>query len=322
MAVFGLACPAAIRRKFLTLGGNSVAPAIVALYVALGVIATAFAAAWARELSRRGQWALPSLFQTVLGCVTNFFDALGVGSFATTTTAYRLKGEVADEKIPGTLNVGHCLPTVAQALISITLIEVESRTLLSLIAASVAGAWLGAGVVTRLSRRGVQIGMGIALLAAAGLMLARLLGILPGGGSALGLGDGAFVIGIIGNFIFGALMTIGIGAYAPIMILVALLGMNQKTAYPIMMGSCAFLMPACGYRFIRSGAYDARAALGLALGGIPGVLVALLIVKELPLDVVRWLVVVVVTYTAATLLWTAERERRAASFTEAGAVES
>ena len=287
-------------------------PEIVALFVALGIVAVGFSVVWARELHRRGDWTWPGLYLLFVGFLTDFLDALGVGSFATTTTLYRLAGAVDDKKIPGTLNVGHCLPTVAQALIFTTVIEVDPRTLIPLIAASVVGAWLGAGVVTKLSRRGVQLGMGIALLVAAGFVLARLLEWLPGGddtAGALGLDGGQLAIALAGNIVFGALMTIGIGAYAPIMIMVALLGMNAKAAFPIMMGSCAFLMPACGYRFIKSGAYDPRAALGLTIGGIPGVLIAAYLVKELPLDVVRWLVVAVVVYTAVMLLRAAQREK-------------
>jgi uncharacterized membrane protein YfcA len=276
--------------------------AILCLFVTLGVVAVTFTAAWAMELSLDREWAWPGAFHLVVGFITDFLDALGIGSYATTTTIYRLKGAVADEKIPGTMNVGHCIPTFAQAFIYTTVLDVDPKTLVTLIAASVFGGWLGAGVVTRFSRRGVQAGMGVALLAAAGLILAKLLDWLPGGGDALGLEGPLYVVALTGNFLFGALMTIGIGAYAPIMIMVALLGMNPKTAFPIMMGSCAFLMPVCGYRFIRRDAYDARAALGLAIGGVPGVLVAAYLVKELPLEVVRWLVLVVVLYAATTLL--------------------
>ena len=89
------------------------------------------------------------------------------------------------------------------------------------------------------------------------------------------------------------------------------LGMNQTTAYPIMMGSCAFLMPVASARFIRRGAFDPRAVMGLLIGGIPAVLIAAFIVKSLPLTAVRWLVIVVVLYTAATLLRAAMREREA-----------
>jgi uncharacterized membrane protein YfcA len=106
----------------------------------------------------------------------------------------------------------------------------------------------------------------------------------------------------------GALMTLGIGLYAPCMILVSLLGMNDDTAFPIMMGSCAFLMPAASVRFVRSGRYDLRAALGLMIAGTPAVLIAALIVKSLPLRAVKWLVVVVVVYTAIAMLRSAARE--------------
>ena len=98
-------------------------------------------------------------------------------------------------------------------------------------------------------------------------------------------------IAIAGNFLLGALMTLGIGLYAPCMILVSLLGMNPTAAFPIMMGSCAFLMPVGSLRFIRERGYSLRNALGLAIGGLPGVLVAAYIVKSLNLDIVRWLVI-------------------------------
>jgi len=235
--------------------------------------------------------------------------ALSIGSFATTTSLYRVRRVVVDEKIPGTLNVGHTLPTIAQAYIYITILKVDMATLVSMIAASVLGAWLGAGVVTRLPRRRIQIGMGLALLAAAGLFTGSLLQAFPKGGDALGLEGPYLLAALAGNFVFGALMTIGVGAYAPIMIMVSLLGMNSKTAFPIMMGSCAFLMPAASLRFIRTGTYDPQAALGLTLAGIPAVLLAAYIVKELPLDVVKWLVVVVVVYTAVSMLRSAARER-------------
>jgi uncharacterized membrane protein YfcA len=248
---------------------------------------------------------------TAIGFVTNFFDTLGIGSFATTTSMYKLLRFVPDERIPGTLNVGHALPTVVQAAIFITIIAVEPPTLLSLILAAVVGAWLGAGLVARLPRRFVQIGMGAALLAAAALFTMTILKGSQFGltGEALGLVGARLWIGIAISFFLGALMTIGIGLYAPCMIMVSLLGMNPAAAFPIMMGSCAFLMPVASLRFIRFDAFSMRAALGLTLGGIPGVLIAAFIVKSLPLTYVRVLVIVVVLYTAIAMLRSAARER-------------
>ncbi|MFN7626315.1 MAG: sulfite exporter TauE/SafE family protein, partial [Pirellula sp.] len=201
----------------------------------------------------------------------------------------------------------HTLPTILQALIYINSIEIDLWTLWLLIIASGVGSYLGASFVTRLPKRNVQLGMGVALLVAVTLILAKLLGFIPAGGESMGLTGISLIIGLVGNFIFGALMTIGIGAYAPIMIMVSLLGMNQKAAFPLMMGSCAFLMPVASYRFVKTGKYDPRGALGLTLLGLPAVAIAAFIVKELPLAAVNWLVVVVVILTAISLLVSATR---------------
>jgi uncharacterized membrane protein YfcA len=237
--------------------------------------------------------------------VTNFFDTLGIGSFATTTAIFRLKRMVPDRIIPGTLNAGHTLPTVVQAFIYTTIIPVDVLTLVSMIAAAVLGSWLGAGVVAKWPKRKVQVGMGLALLAAAVFMLMKQMSLFPAGSEEIGVRGGKLAVAIGGNFMLGALMTLGIGLYAPCMILVSLLGMSERTAFPIMMGSCAFLMPVGSLRFIREQCYSLPSALGLALGGVPGVLIAAYLVKQLDLIAVRWLVIIVVVYTAVTMLLSA-----------------
>ena len=287
--------------------------AITTLLVSLVVVGVGFIAAWIRAIAAlrhdpaaretpAGDAGPPSPAHIGIGAVTNFFDTLGIGSFATTTTIYRLRRLVDDKLIPGTLNVGHALPTVAQALIYTTIIEVDILTLITMIIAAVLGSWLGAGIVCRWSKTKVRIGMGGALLAAATLMLMTQLKLFPAGGNTIGVSGVLLAIALIGNFALGALMTLGIGLYAPCMILVSLLGMNPKAAFPIMMCSCAFLMPAASMKFIREKQYSLRAALGLAIGGIPGVLLAAYLVKSLPLSVVRWMVIVIVVYTAIGLI--------------------
>jgi uncharacterized membrane protein YfcA len=277
---------------------------ITGLMTALGALTGIYLVAWSRAVGG------PGLIHIAIGAVTNFFDALGIGSFATTTTMFRLGRLVPDRVIPGTLNAGHTLPTVAQAFIFIAVIPVDVLTLVAMIAAAVLGAWLGAGVVARWPKRKVQIGMGAALLAFAAFALMRQLSLFPPGADEIGVRGVKLAVAIGGNFMLGALMTLGIGLYAPCMILVSLLGMSERTAFPIMMGSCAFLMPVGSLRFIKATSYDLRAALGLAIGGIPGSLVAGLIVKSLTLDMVRWLVIVVVLYTAVTMLISAMTEKQ------------
>jgi uncharacterized membrane protein YfcA len=293
---------------------------ITFLLAALAVVTGVFATGWGLAAKGLGV-KFPTPLQTLVGAVTNFFDTLGIGSFATTTTLFRFFRMVDDRVIPGTLNVGHFLPTVVQTFIYTTIIPVDPLTLFLMIGASIVGAWLGAGSVARWPRRNVQIGMGIALLAAAGLMFMTQMQLFPGGGDALGVRDVRLVIAVGVNFMLGALMTLGIGLYAPCMILVSLLGMNPKAAFPIMMGSCAFLMPAGSIRFIREQSYSLRAALGLFIGGVPAVLLAAYLVKSLPLEVVRWLVIAVVIYTSIAMLWSALSEK-AASHTQAVKAEA
>ena len=293
---------------------------ITALLSALGVLTAVYIAGWARAVmavrslaSREPSPATDARFPTPpmigLGFVTNFFDALGIGSFATSTAVFRFFKMVPDRVIPGTLNAGHTLPTIAQAFIFTSIIPVDILTLFTMIAAAVLGAWLGAGVVAHWPRRKVQIGMGFALLGAATLMLMTQLELFPGGGEALGVRGLKLVIALAGNFALGALMTLGIGLYAPCMILVSLLGMNPTAAFPIMMNSCAFLMPIGSLRFIREQSYSLRVALGLAAGGIVGSIVAGVFVKSLELRTVRWLVIAVVLYTAVTMLLSAFRDQ-------------
>ena len=291
---------------------------ITGLLTALGALTAVYIGGWskavmaARKLpntadSPATDTRVPSALQFGIGAVTNFFDTLGIGSFATTTALFRFFKLVPDRIIPGTLNAGHTLPTILQAFIYTSVIPVDVVTLFSMIAAAVLGAWLGAGVVASWSKRKVQIGMGVALLAAASFMLMKQLSLNPAGSEQIGVSGLMLVVAVAGNFLLGALMTLGIGLYAPCMILVSLLGMSERTAFPIMMGSCAFLMPVASARFVRERSFDLRASLGLMVGGVPAVLLAALIVKSLPLTVVRWLVLVVVIYTAIGLIRASRR---------------
>ena len=274
---------------------------VVVLLVSLAVLALAYLAVLLSVARRRSE-LVPNAEAIALGAVTNFFDTLGIGSFAPTTAWLKLRKMIPDSFLPATLNSGHALPTIAQALIFINIVRVDPLLLASCIAAAVAGAILGAPWVVRLSVRVVQGVVGIALLIAAVLYALANLGLLPAGGEALALPQSLFVVAIVVHFILGALMTFGIGLYAPSLIVLSLLGLNPAAAFPVMMGACAFLMPLSGMRFVRSERIDLRVVLGLAIGGIPAVLLAAYVVKSLPLAGLRWGVVVVVLYAAALLL--------------------
>lgn len=273
----------------------------------LGVFTAAFAVVFGKDVyaNKNNLEQETSLAKTsIIGLIVNFFDTLGIGSFAPTTALLRFFKQVEDRIIPGTLNVSCTIPVVLEAFLFMTVIEVEIITLISMLAAAVIGATLGAGYVAKMPEKKVQLVMGIALLATALLFIAQGAGWIAGlgTGDAIGLTGTKLVIAIVGNFILGALMTAGIGLYAPCMALVYALGMSPAVAFPIMMGSCAFLMPVASIKFVKEQAYNKKASLGITLGGIFGVLIAVYIVTSLPLDMLRWLVIAVVTYTGITLL--------------------
>jgi uncharacterized membrane protein YfcA len=287
------------------------------IFVGLFTAAVYFVSSWIvtfrngprqHPIVHQPQLFLPSLLQLGVGFVTNFFDTLGIGSFATTTTIFKIGRMVRDELIPGTMNVGHTLPTILQAFLYISIIQVDLWTLLVLIGSAVLGAWLGAGLVARLPRRAIQLGVGAALTASVLFMAMGQLHWFPIGGEKVALHGLRLASGALGTCLFGAVSTLGIGFYAPCMILVSLLGMKPLAAFPIMMGSSAFLMPAASSRFLASQVYDPRVAGGLALGGLPGVLLAAFIVKSLPLEALRWLVMAVAFWGALLLFRSALRE--------------
>ena len=312
-----------------------------ALLAALVAVTVWFVWAWVR-IARQSLPNVPgekkhTWYHSIVAFVMCFFDTLGVGNFATTTAAFKFRNSVPDEIIPGTLNVGYVMQTVAQALIYISIIEVDVWTLALMIAAAVGGAWLGAGIVAHWSRRKVQIGMGLCLLGASAVIALQIVGnykpaaefivrnapALQGaveqvqhlfsGGEAQSLAGVKLGIGLAGNFLLGALMTLGIGLYAPCLMMVSLLGMSPVAAFPIMRGSCAFLMPVGGIRFIKAGRYAPWTTVVMSIAGIPAVLIAAYIVKHLEVNQVRGLVFLVVIYTAVMMLRSAAKEKRAAT---------
>ena len=279
---------------------------VTVLLGGLVVLGVAYIVALIRIAIRDGL-TRPPLEGVALGAVTNFFDTLGIGSYAPTTAWLKLRRLVPDSWIPTILNAGHGLPTVVEALIFINLVKVDPVLLAACIGASVLGAVVGAPIVVRLPQRAIQGVVGVALLLAATAFVAKNLNLMPGGGTALSLPAPLFAVAVAGYFVFGALMMGGIGLFAPSLVLLPLLGMNPEASFPMMMGACAFLMPVSGLRFIRSERIDIRLVIAITLGGIPAVLIAAFIVKSLPLTALRWGVVVVVIYTAVILLRSALR---------------
>lgn len=283
---------------------------VTILKTVLGLMSSVFGVYYLRDAFRKRKQfsatAWPKLWAT--GFVTNFFDTLGIGSFAQQTALFKLLRMVDDRLIPGTMNVGNTLATVTQAFLFMSAVKVEPLTLISMSIAAPAGAVLGAGVVCRMPRRKIQLGMGIGLLAVALTILAGLLNWFPLGGEAIGLTGWKLAVVVVMSFVFGALQTIGVGFYAPCMAMVYAMGMHPKTAFPIMMTATAMLMAAGSARFVKENAYDPKAAVSMTVFGILGVFLAAFVVKSLPLTVMKWVVLGVVLYTSIWMFISARQK--------------
>ncbi len=289
-----------------------------ALLTALVLVNVAFVFGWVWAVRHHRLRERPTLGDLGIGVLTDFLDTLGIGSFAPTTALFKFRRRPADELIPGTLNVGHNSSAFLETTLFVTSVAVEPLLLGCMVTSAAAGAWLGAGVVSRLPRRAIQLFMGVALLIAAFFFVMKNVGALPvPDGVAFGLAGWRFAVAVSVSFVLGALMCIGIGNYAPLMMMLALLGMHPLAAFPIMMASDGLLQPVASLGFFRSGRFAHGPSLGLAFGGVLGVLIAFYLVKQLPLTAMRWLVIVVVSYAALAML----RSARASSVAPAAAVE-
>ncbi len=263
-------------------------------------------------------WA--GLFGT--GFITNFFDTLGIGSFAQQTAIFKFFKLVDDRLIPGTMNVGNTIPTVLQAFIFMTVVEVDPVTLVSMSTAAPLGALLGAGIVSKMSRRKIQIGLGSGLLVVGLIMIAGFLNWMPAGGEAIGLTGWKLALIVVMSFVFGALQTIGVGFYAPCMAMVYALGMHPLTAFPIMMTATAMLMAAGGAEFVKRKAYDRKVAISLTMAGAVAVFLAAYVVKSIPLEILKWMVLCVVLYTSGWMFISATQKEPESKILEFSTIET
>ena len=251
-------------------------------------------------------------YNSLISAIANFFDTLGIGSYAIATSAWKFNKSISDDLIPGTLNVAFGIPICVEATITMTRIDVDPLTLVLMIASAIVGSIIGAKIISKMDIMKIRVVMGVALLIVAAITLCKINGVGPFGliGTARGLTGALLVIGVIANFILGVLMTAGIGLYAPCMALVLLLGMSADVAFPIMMGSCAFLCPACGITFIKEGKYQRAMTIPMIITGSIGVLIAGFIVTSLPLTLLTYLVCVVMVICAILFFHDAKKQSK------------
>ena len=256
--------------------------------------------------------AKPKFEAMVLGAVVSFFDTLGIGSFAPTTAWMKFRRMVLDRLLPPTMLVGLTPPAMAESVIFLILlgVRVDPVLLFGCALAVLLGGLVGAPLVARARVWIVQLVVAVGLVLAAIAYAMTNLHLFPGGGTAAALPMGLTIVAITANFAFGVLLNFGVGNYAPTLVTLSLMGMDPRLIFPIMAAGAAVMGAGACVRHIQMGQMDLRVVVGLAIGGVPAVLVAAFIVKTMPLELLRWLVIVVVLYAAAIMAHAASKGRR------------
>lgn len=288
---------------------------LIALLIPLGLAILFFAFFLARAAI--AERAVPKLEAVVLGAVVSFFDTLGIGSFAPTTAWLKFRRLVPDKLIPPTMLVGLTPPAMTESVIFLLLlgVKVDPVLLMGCAIAVLLGGLVGAPLVAQARVWTVQLVVAVGLVLAAAAYAMTNLHLFPGGGTAAGLPLGLTIAAIAANFAFGILLNFGVGNYAPTLVTLSLMGMDPRLIFPIMAAGAAVMGAGACVRHIQMGRMDLKVVVGLALGGIPAVLVAAFIVKTMPLGLLRWLVIIVVLYAAAVMGRAAMLGRRAEPLT-------
>jgi uncharacterized membrane protein YfcA len=256
--------------------------------------------------------AWPTLETLALGAIVNFFDTLGIGSFAPTTAWLKFRKLVPDRLIPPTILVGLTIGAVVESIIFLLRlgVQVDPVLLVGCILACTTGGLIGAPLVHRTRVWIVQLIVAVGLTLAAIAYAMTNLHWMPGGGTASSLSLALTIVAIVANFGFGVLLNYGVGNYAPTLVVLSLMGMNPRLCFPIMAGAAALMGASAGIRHINTGNLDLRVVVGLTVAGIPAVFVAAYLVVSMPLEVLRWMVLVVVLYAAAIMFRAALQGRR------------
>lgn len=274
---------------------------LLAILVPIALAMAAYVLILVRAAIARKAWPRPEAIG--LGAVVNFFDTFGIGSFAQTTAWLKFRKLVPDRLIPPTMIAGLTPPAMVESIIFLVLlgVKVDPALLFGGAIATGVGGIVGAPLVVRAKAWIVQMTVAIGLVLAGIAFVLAIAGAMPVGGTASSLPLGLTIIAIGLSFVLGLLANFGVGNYAPTLAILSLMGMDPHYCFPIMASGASLMGAASSMKFVKVPDMDLGIVVGLTLGGIPAVLVAALIVKQMDVDVLRYVITLVVFYTAIVM---------------------
>lgn len=234
--------------------------------------------------------------------VVLFFASMGISDFAMDTLFFKKCRLVDDKRLPGTLVCASTLPLGAASAAYILTVEVDFWLVVMGMVMQSVGAWLGVGLVSRLDGRKVKTCVAWAMLISSVFLLLRLVGVGGNGGNLTTLPLPRLLVFGVAAFFLGMGSMMAMGAKAPAMSVLLLLGLSPACVLPVIMSSCTASGISGGIRYIRQGLYQRKVVLLYATFGFLGVGAGFLFVMNLPQAVLQIVMMGIMIYTGISML--------------------
>ena len=236
-----------------------------------------------------------------IGLIANFFDTLGIGSFALIIAMRGMLKVMPDDiRLIGTMNIHAVFIAVVQTLIFLNVFQVDTTNLIISIVMISLGSILSGIIAIRIKHTLVHKIMLAAFIVTGILLLFSQLNILPISSNSTVITGYMLIPFAIFMFIAGMLPGFGIGYYSLIKSSIFLFGVSPIVAFPLMAAASAFQQPITSAIFISNKKFYFKSALLLGISGSVGVLLAAPLISKIDPRTLKWWLLFVVVYNIIT----------------------
>jgi uncharacterized membrane protein YfcA len=243
------------------------------------------------------------------GIVAFIADTLGVGSFAVNVALAKLLGTFRDDELPAVNNGAQVIPGAIESLFFMHLVDVDLKTLITLVAGTCIGGLLGGFVVSHLSKQAIRLAMLCSFTLIIALLISHKLNLLPVGGELTELHSWKLVIGFFALVVCGALTSVGVGLFVMVQGVLFVMNISPVVAFPIMTTAGAMQQPLTTLVFLQKDKIPLKKTLILSLSGCLGVLITIPIFTQLTITWLHLLLLGILIYNFLAIGHTYLRER-------------
>lgn len=230
------------------------------------------------------------------GILAFISDTLGIGSFAVNTALSKLMGTFHDDELPAVNNGAQVIPGVIESLFFMHLVDVDLTTLLTLVAGTCLGGFIGGFIVSSLNKQTIRLAMICSFTLVIFLLIGHQFNILPVGGDLMALHSWKLVIGFVALTLCGVLTSAGVGLFVMVQGLLFVLNVSPLVAFPIMTTAGAMQQPLTSLVFLYKNKIPLKRTFIISLAGCVGVLITLPVFAHLTITWLHSLLLCILIY--------------------------